>query len=151
MVVPPPSPIDVTLHLKEHVIQSDVVTIKYKIPYDGMVEIRLLSAQDSHIVWRSQYIQRNGDNEIRLRADRIPGGAYTYVLTYKGRNTYNNITMADRPIAPRPQQQTRTAFPQNNTGNTNRPQNNPNPTPAPSVMETFFPDDDFGEWSGEDF
>lgn len=85
--------LDTRLTLKEHVMDGEFMRIKYEIPFDGMVEIRLYNEQDE-LVWRSQYIQTIGENEIRLRANRLPAGTYTYELSYKGNKTHNSFTVS---------------------------------------------------------
>jgi len=86
-------PLDLTLQLKENVITPDKVIIRYSIPYDGMVEFRLFDAEQE-LIWRDQYIQLNGENEIRLKQTALPGGEYAYTITYKGRPTEGNFAVA---------------------------------------------------------
>lgn len=78
-----PTIVDAKLDLKGHVIEGPYVLIKYYIPYNGMVEIRLFNNEGEKI-WQGQYAHVHGENVIRLRAEKFhPGEVYNYTLNYK--------------------------------------------------------------------
>lgn len=80
------------LQIKEHNISPERLKILYKIPYGGMVEIRLFNQKDK-MVWRDQYINKEGEHRIQLQSGRLPAGQYQYTLTYKGKKTKNTFTV----------------------------------------------------------
>jgi hypothetical protein len=81
------------LNVQGILIQPGNVTLKYDIPYAGMVEVRVLKP-DSQLVWRNQYIQSTGENEIRFGTVNVRAGEYLFKLSYKGRDTYGSFTVA---------------------------------------------------------
>lgn len=64
-------------------ISAGLVSINYKLPYSGMVEIRLFNSKGVQI-WQNQYDHNVGENKILLKAGKFePGESYAYVLNYK--------------------------------------------------------------------
>jgi hypothetical protein len=64
-------------------ISGGSVVINYKLPYSGMVEIRLFNDQGIQI-WQNQYDDDLGENKIILKAAKFePGETYAFVLNYK--------------------------------------------------------------------
>ncbi|MCX8113230.1 MAG: hypothetical protein N3E49_08595 [Bacteroidia bacterium] len=57
--------------------------IRYEIPYDGVIELRLLNAQDS-VVYFFQWPSPQGRRERRLPQAKGLQGSYRYRITYKG-------------------------------------------------------------------
>ncbi len=73
-------------------VVGDYVIIEYALPYTGMGELRLFDGTTKRQVFRDQYIQAIGDNRIRLKTTAFkPGTAYTFQLTFKGRDTLGRI------------------------------------------------------------
>ncbi|MEM6270655.1 MAG: hypothetical protein AAF998_14535 [Bacteroidota bacterium] len=72
-------------------LDSDYLTMDYNLPYGGMVELRIFT-QRGKLVWRNQYINKRGDNRIRLKAEAFSvGSVYTIQLNYKTDVHYLNI------------------------------------------------------------
>jgi len=64
-------------------IKTSTVNIKYDIPYNGVVEIRLFD-QEGEKIWQHQYTNTHGENQIALKRSKfVPGEMYEYVLNYK--------------------------------------------------------------------
>jgi hypothetical protein len=62
---------------------SDYLTMDYRLPFGGMVELRVFS-DEGKLVWQNQYINRRGENRIRLKSNAFaPGNSYTIQLNYK--------------------------------------------------------------------
>ncbi len=57
--------------------------IRYEIPFDGMVELRLLGAKDS-VMYFFQWPSPNGKRERTLPGAKGLAGSYRYRITYKG-------------------------------------------------------------------
>jgi hypothetical protein len=75
--------VDARIELKQTAVKGSYVVIEYKIPYSGMVEIRLFDKKGNKI-WQNQYPDQYGDNRIILKASKFnPGETYTYALNYK--------------------------------------------------------------------
>ncbi|MCX7607347.1 MAG: hypothetical protein N2170_08820 [Bacteroidia bacterium] len=62
---------------------EDGLRIRYEIPFDGMVELRLLGEKDS-IVYFFQWPSPQGKRERRLPNAKGLAGSYRYRITYKG-------------------------------------------------------------------
>ncbi|GIV24292.1 MAG: hypothetical protein KatS3mg025_1951 [Bacteroidia bacterium] len=62
---------------------EDALSIRYEIPFDGMVELRLLGKGDS-VVYFFQWPSLNGKRERRLPGAKGLAGSYRYRITYKG-------------------------------------------------------------------
>ena len=63
--------------------EGDFLTMDYRLPFGGMVELRIFS-KEGKLVWQNQYINRRGENQIRLKADAFEtGSVYTIQLNYK--------------------------------------------------------------------
>lgn len=69
------------------------VVIKYDIPFDGMIEIRLFD-KDGTKIWQGQYTNTFGENEIRLKRSKfVPGEPYSYRLNYKEDQFSGNLVI----------------------------------------------------------
>jgi hypothetical protein len=78
-----PRLVDAKLELIGTEISAGLVSINYKLPYSGMVEIRLFDSKGVQI-WQNQYDHNVGENKILLKAGKFePGESYAYVLNYK--------------------------------------------------------------------
>ncbi|RMF53654.1 MAG: hypothetical protein D6750_00715 [Bacteroidetes bacterium] len=72
---------------------EDALRIRYEIPFDGMVELRLLGPQDS-VVYFFQWPSPQGKRERRLPdAKKVPAGTYRYRITYKGNDYTGQVTL----------------------------------------------------------
>jgi len=72
---------------------EDALRIQYEIPFDGMVELRLLGRQDS-VVYFFQWPSPQGKRERRLpEAKKLPPGNYRYRITYKGNDYTGQVTL----------------------------------------------------------
>jgi hypothetical protein len=64
-------------------LEGDYLTMDYKLPFGGMVEVRVF-APNGDLVWQNQYIHPRGENRIRLKAAAFEtGNSYTIQLNYK--------------------------------------------------------------------
>ena len=64
-------------------LDSDYLTMDYKLPYGGVVELRVFG-MDGGLIWQNQYIHPRGENQIRLKAEAFEtGNTYTIQLNYK--------------------------------------------------------------------
>lgn len=78
-----PRLVDAKIEMLGTQINSSLVVINYKLPYSGMVEIRLFDSKGNQI-WQNQYDDEPGENKIILKAGKFtPGENYAYVLNYK--------------------------------------------------------------------
>lgn len=78
-----PRLVDAKIEMLGTEISSGLVMINYKLPYSGMVEIRLFDSKGTQI-WQNQYDDDLGENRITLKAGKFaPGENYAYVLNYK--------------------------------------------------------------------
>lgn len=62
---------------------EDGLKIGYEIPFDGVVELRLLGPKDS-VVYFFQWPSLQGKRERRLPNAKGLAGSYRYRITYKG-------------------------------------------------------------------
>jgi hypothetical protein len=75
--------VEAKLALKGAEVQGSYLIISYKIPYSGMVEIRLFN-EGGQKIWQNQYADTFGENKIVLKASKFnPGETYAYQLNYK--------------------------------------------------------------------
>lgn len=65
--------------------------ISYEIPFDGMLELRLLGPQDS-VVYFYQWPSLQGKRQRRLPGTAQLKGSYRYRITYKGRDYEGQVT-----------------------------------------------------------
>jgi hypothetical protein len=91
--------IEVRVDIKAITMMPDHVLVNYEIPYGGMVEVRIYNAL-GRMVWRNQYIQRNGPNEVKIRSNRLPAGTYNMRFTYKGLDTEHPFTLSQEGRTP---------------------------------------------------
>jgi hypothetical protein len=78
-----PRLVDARIEMIGTEISAGLVSINYKLPYSGMVEIRLFNSKGVQI-WQNQYDHNVGENKILLKAGKFePGESYAYVLNYK--------------------------------------------------------------------
>ena len=66
--------------------------ISYEIPFDGVVELRLLDQRDS-VLYFFQWPSAQGKKERRLPGTGQLKGSYRYRITYKGRDYEGQITL----------------------------------------------------------
>lgn len=71
---------------------EDGLLIKYEIPFDGMVELRLLGGKDS-VVYFFQWPSLQGKRERRLPGAKGLRGTYRYRITYKGIEYTGQVTL----------------------------------------------------------
>ncbi|MEN3040176.1 MAG: hypothetical protein ABDH66_01375 [Bacteroidia bacterium] len=62
---------------------EDGLVVRYEVPFDGVVELRLLNAQDS-VVYFFQWPSPQGKRERRLPGAKNVRGSLRYKITYKG-------------------------------------------------------------------
>ncbi|MEN2992824.1 MAG: hypothetical protein ABDH91_04645 [Bacteroidia bacterium] len=62
---------------------EEAIRVRYEVPFDGMVEFRLLTTGDS-VVYFNQWPSAQGKRERRLPIPKKLSGTYTYRITYKG-------------------------------------------------------------------
>jgi hypothetical protein len=78
-----PRVIDAKIEMIGTNISGSSVVINYKLPYSGMVEIRLFDNKGIQI-WQNQYDDDLGENKIILKAAKFePGETYAFILNYK--------------------------------------------------------------------
>jgi hypothetical protein len=65
--------------------------INYEIPFDGVVELRILGARDS-VVYFFQWPSLQGKRQRRLPGTGQLKGTYRYRITYKGRDYEGEVT-----------------------------------------------------------
>ena len=64
-------------------LEEDRLVFRYTTPFPGLTKV-LLSDAAGELLWRGQYINGEGAQEVRFRADRLqPGTAYTFRFEYK--------------------------------------------------------------------
>ena len=64
-------------------VSEELVSFRYEIRFGGMVELRLYT-EEEELVYRNQYINRRGENQIRLKTRAFePGKTYIVELNYK--------------------------------------------------------------------
>jgi hypothetical protein len=66
--------------------------INYEIPFDGVVELRILGARDS-VVYFFQWPSLQGKRQRRLPGTGQLKGTYRYRITYKGRDYEGQVTL----------------------------------------------------------
>lgn len=66
--------------------------IRYEIPFDGMIELRLLGPKDS-VVYFFQWPSPNGKRERTLPGAKGLAGTYRYRITYKGTDYTGQVTL----------------------------------------------------------
>lgn len=72
---------------------EDALRIQYQIPFDGIVELRLLGPRDS-VVYFFQWPSPQGKRERRLPdARKLSPGSYRYRITYKGSDYTGQVTL----------------------------------------------------------
>jgi len=70
---------------------DSVAVISYEIPFDGVIELRLLGTRDS-VVYFFQWPSLQGKRQRRLPGTGQLKGTYRYRLTYKGRDYEGQVT-----------------------------------------------------------
>jgi len=73
-------------------VGEDGLAIKYEIPFDGVVELRLLNAQDS-VVYFFQWPSLNGRRERKLPGAKGLRGTFRYRITYKGSDYTGQVNL----------------------------------------------------------
>ncbi len=68
------------------------LVISYEIPFDGVVELRLLGPRDS-VVYFFQWPSLQGNRQRRLPGTGRLKGSYRYRITYKGRDYEGQVTL----------------------------------------------------------
>jgi len=64
-------------------LDGEKLTFAYTTPYPGLTKV-LLRDGSGQIVWRGQYIDGDGPQEVRFRASYLePGESYTFLFEYK--------------------------------------------------------------------
>ncbi|MCS6895156.1 MAG: hypothetical protein NZZ60_03275 [Bacteroidia bacterium] len=71
---------------------EDGLLVKYEVPFDGMVELRLLGAQDS-VVYFFQWPSPQGKRERRIPGAKHVRGTLRYRITYKGIDYTGTVTL----------------------------------------------------------
>jgi hypothetical protein len=66
--------------------------ISYEVPFDGVVELRLLGPRDS-VVYFFQWPSLQGKRQRRLPGTGNLRGSYRYRITYKGRDYEGQVTL----------------------------------------------------------
>jgi len=66
--------------------------ISYEIPFDGVIELRLLDQRDS-VLYFFQWPSAQGKKQRRLPGTGQLKGAYRYRITYKGREYEGQVTL----------------------------------------------------------
>ena len=75
--------VDSRMDFKGHEVDGPYFIINYKLPYSGIVEIRLFN-EGGEKIWQNQYINSYGENRIVLKANKFAAGEnYAYVINYK--------------------------------------------------------------------
>lgn len=70
-------------HFLGYDIGDQFVVLNYELPYDGMVELRIFTDEET-LVWKNQYVNERGENVIRLKSTAFKvGRQYTFQLNYK--------------------------------------------------------------------
>ena len=66
-----------------YAFRGEALVFDYITPYPGLTKVTLLDAEDRP-VWRGQYVDNDGPQQVRFRAARLtPGEAYTFRFEYK--------------------------------------------------------------------
>ena len=69
--------------IRNHSENDGRLVFNYYAPYPGMTKVKLFDAKGK-LVWRGQYIDKEGDNELRLRSETLMRGeAYVFQFEYK--------------------------------------------------------------------
>ena len=64
-------------------VNNGRLVFNYYAPYPGLTKVKLYDS-DGNLLWRGQYIDPEGNNELRLRSERLePGEAYVFQFDYK--------------------------------------------------------------------
>lgn len=71
---------------------EDGLLVRYEIPFDGMVELRLLGAGDS-VAYFFQWPSPQGRRQRQLPGAKGLRGSYRYRITYKGIDYTGQITL----------------------------------------------------------
>ncbi len=66
--------------------------ISYEIPFDGVVELRLLDLRDS-VLYFFQWPSVQGKKQCRLPGTAQLKGSYRYRITYKGHDYEGQVTL----------------------------------------------------------
>ena len=70
-------------NVQNHYVDGEGYTFEYYAPYPGMTKVKLFD-ETGHLIWRGQYIDREGENKLRLRAAYLEeGSAYVFQFEYK--------------------------------------------------------------------
>lgn len=67
---------------KGHSLEGDVMYVNYELPYNGMVEFRLMS-EEGELLYFVQQMQEVGENYIRFKTTPLEAGQYKYSITFK--------------------------------------------------------------------
>jgi hypothetical protein len=67
-----------------HSYAGDILLVNYDIRYPGMTKVKLFD-EEGHLVWRGQYVNdKEGSQQLKLRANLLEPGAYRFEFDYKG-------------------------------------------------------------------
>ena len=71
-----------------HSQEGNQFNINYKIPYDGMVEIKFVQPETKKVIWRNQFIRHVGEFKETVDVSKITQkkpGNYLCNVCYKGK------------------------------------------------------------------
>lgn len=72
-----------SFNIRNHFENEGRLVFNYYAPFPGMTKVKLFDA-DGTLVWRGQYIDKEGDNELRLRSAALSRGeSYVFQFEYK--------------------------------------------------------------------
>lgn len=80
---------DGSLIIQNTGIQEGRFVIEYILPYDGMVELKILNNEEK-IIWRNQYNKTKGEHIFKVDIEKIHNAAY-YEISYKGNSEKGRI------------------------------------------------------------
>lgn len=74
---------DTKLQWLGYSLDEKFVTLNFSIPFDGMVELQILDAEEK-LVWRDQKVKNRGENKFRFKRSAFSeGGLYIFKFNYK--------------------------------------------------------------------
>lgn len=74
-----------SLQISGYTFEGEYLVITYTVPYPGMTKVKLFNGPE-HMLWRSQYVNEEGEHKLYLRSKYLKSGEnYVFEFDYKSK------------------------------------------------------------------
>ncbi|MCB9233770.1 MAG: hypothetical protein H6581_19090 [Bacteroidia bacterium] len=79
--------------VQSHNFQGNLIVFHYVCPFPGVTKVRLFDAEGNEI-WRGQYNDEEGDNQVKFRSELLKSGqTYVFKFEYKHDNVMRTVSI----------------------------------------------------------